>query len=504
MNIMKRIVALLLAVVMTMAMTLTAFAAQDDGVMPLAEIQKGSLTVRAMGNQTLENQTVILYKLFTLTKDSSDNYAYFVNSDYKDILAEVLSISPDGSDQDFYNAVQSKKEQIQIFANDFTKKVKNKNGDNRYTFGKEEKVTSHTFEDIEYGYYLVYLKNGKDIQSSLVSVDDNDSEINLKTEAPDIEKTADKGSVTIGDVVTYTITTTIPNTKEYLDYQYIIHDKLTSGLDFVENIDGQKPVGQNYNVSLKIDGKGSTDQATAILSGTENREMTLDLSEYVRNNQAHIGKTLTITYYAKVNSNAVVVTNNEASLEYGNNKGETITTTPDVVDTPTYPITIKKHDSTGKFLADAKFALYNSIDNATNNVTGSAIKVTGSNGNYTVAPDSTNYEMTTIGSEIGTGYNLKINGLAAGDYWLVETDAPSGYNKITTPIKVTITKTGVQSWEIKVNDSQQQDKIVPVLNNAGTILPGTGGMGTVIFTVVAVVLIAGVAVSFIISRRKEA
>lgn len=70
--------------------------------------------------------------------------------------------------------------------------------------------------------------------------------------------------------------------------------------------------------------------------------MTLDLSQWIRENQTHKGKTFTVTYYAKVNADAVVQTNNSAHLEYGNDPDNITTTTPDVVTTPTYPVQIHK------------------------------------------------------------------------------------------------------------------------------------------------------------------
>ena len=75
--------------------------------------------------------------------------------------------------------------------------------------------------------------------------------------------------------------------------------------------------------------------------------------------------------------------------------------------------------------------------------------------------------------------NLKLNGLAEGSYWLVETQAPDGYNKLTAPVKITITKsdtTNVDDWTIKQNDGVVDDKIIDIENTTGTLLPETGGM----------------------------
>ena len=200
-------------------------------------------------------------------------------------------------------------------------------------------------------------------------------------------------------------------------------------------------------------------------------------------------------------------------LEYGNDPDNITTTTPDVVTTPTYPVQIHKliKDQQNSYVAGAIFRLYRSEEDANNNQ--NAIAVTGSNGTYTVDPeqvgDNKMYDMESIGdgTTVGTGMNLKLNGLAEGSYWLVETQAPDGYNKLTAPVKITITKsdtTNVDDWTIKQNDGVVDDKIIDIENTTGTLLPETGGMGTVIFTVIAVVMILGIAVSFVISRRKRA
>ena len=121
-------------------------------------------------------------------------------------------------------------------------------------------------------------------------------------------------------------------------------------------------------------------------------------------------------------------------------------------------------------------------------------------------PASTTTEFVSVDSITSEGYNLHVNGLAAGTYYLVETKAPAGYNKLTDPIKVEIKKStneAVNAWTLFNNAKNVDDKIIDVENSTGSILPSTGGMGTIAFTVVAALLVLGVAVSFIRDRKKE-
>ena len=230
--------------------------------------------------------------------------------------------------------------------------------------------------------------------------------------------------------------------------------------------------------------------------------MSLDLSEWVKANQTNKGKEFTVTYYAKVNKAAEVTNNNKASLEYGNNPDDTTITTPSEAKTNTYPLDIKKtNKKTNGLLAGAKFSLYRSETDAKNGE--NAITVTGSNGNYVVDSASTTTEFESVENDLG-GYNLRVNGLAAGDYWLVETQAPEGFNKLTDSIKVTITKDGDAEWTVKKNNTLEEDKIIDVENSTGSLLPSTGGRGAIAFAVIAALLVFGVAVSFIRDKRKEA
>lgn len=520
---MKKIMALMLAAIMMMAMSVTTFAAGTTC----------SLTVNAKGGQDLKDQTINLYKLFDVTESESTttsgttkNYAYTVNTAYKTALVNVLTslktsvpaipdVTETSTDAELAAAVSGigakDSETVQKFANDFTTYALTQNPKLVATTnsGKLGKVTSCEFTGLDAGYYLVYVTGGKAIQSSLVTVDATTNTVNLKTEAPSITKKADKETAEIGQVVTYTVTGAIPDTTGYSEYVYKIHDELSTGLDFVNDATGTA-LGEGattVNVTVAFKDIGVTDEGTAPITAAietnNSQKMSLDLSEWVRANQANTGEEFTVTYYAKVNKDAVVTEKNKAQLEYGNKPGETTTTTPSEAKTPTYPLDINKiKKGTEEKLAGAKFSLYTSADDAKNGK--NAIKVSGSNGNYVVDPASTTTEFESVKSIDGKGYNLHINGLEAKDYWLVETQAPEGFNKLTAPIKVTITKTGDTEWKVSKDGVEVTDKIIDIENSTGSLLPSTGGRGAIAFAVIAALLVFGVAVSFIRDKRKEA
>lgn len=228
----KRIIALLLTAVMTMTMSVTAFAAGPSC----------SLTVNVKDGQNLQGQTISLYKLFDVTesgKAPSKNYAYTVNTQYKATLASVLNIAETSKDEEFAASVtkigKDNSTEVQNFANDFTAKALTSNLAATKTSGKITNPSiSYKFESLDAGYYLVYVTGGKKIQSSLVTVD-GETTVSLKTEAPSITKTADKDTVSIGQVVKYTVAGSVPDTTGYAEYVYKIHDTLSNGLDFVND-----------------------------------------------------------------------------------------------------------------------------------------------------------------------------------------------------------------------------------------------------------------------------
>lgn len=152
-----------------------------------------------------------LKPFFGPSQYSEKLYQHTVNETYKKTLATVLNIPENSKDEEFAAAVtklgSDNATEVQNFANTFTTKALEGKLEATTTSGKikEENKTSYTFNNLAAGYYLVYVTGGKEIQSSLVTVDATTNTVNLKTEAPSITKTADKETAEIGQIVTYTV-----------------------------------------------------------------------------------------------------------------------------------------------------------------------------------------------------------------------------------------------------------------------------------------------------------
>lgn len=509
----KRMLAVLLTAIMTLAMATTAFAATPTA---------GSLKVTASGS--LKGQKIYVFKLFNYTE--TDPATYTANTTYKEKLKTVLNVKSN-EDYDLYSAIaalgEDNTEAVQNFANNFTKAIIT-NGIiigtkevDYWTADVQNDVKEHTFNSLAPGYYLVYLGGSVSIQSSLVTVDGAKT-VNLKSTTPTPNKEANKPDVQIGDVITYTVKTKVPDISAFnsTTYKFILKDTLSAGLDFVKNQAGDAIEGATVEVEVTVAGQAVSPKLSATIDAA-NRTMTLDLSKVVKDSQTdNIDAEIVVTYYAKVNKDAIINnTQNSAKLEYSNDPstGETTESVPDIVKTPTFPIKVHKYEK-GKetgYLAGAKFQLHKET------AEGTVIKMEkeNNNGKYVVAENQKAEglieKMITAGSELDNdGYNLQINGLAAGTYYLVETDTPTGFNKVAAPIKIVIENTtaenGTPSYTIKVGDegTEVANNIVKVENVRGTILPGTGGMGTVLFTVIGIGLVLIIAASFVISRRKQA
>lgn len=308
-----------------------------------------------------------------------------------------------------------------------------------------------------------------------------DGQINAKASDVGITKTANNASATIGDDITYTIVGTVPTyPSNALSKTYTITDTLTDGLDFaisstsdITILDGETQLTISGSDGSYTASSGSNTVATITISG---RTMTIVFdADYITSN------TVTVTYKARLNSNAYVGTNgnlntNTAELTYSNDPytsgSSTSTSTNTTVNT--YGLTIYKTDgSTG--LSGAVFEIRKGSSDGT---------VVG-----------------TITTE-NDGYGSH-KGLAEGEYYLIETTAPTGYVLNSTPIKVVIgSEYNSSDTTVSYEDSTGY-YTATILNTAQGSLPFTGSVGTIVITGIGLVIIIGAVCFYVKSRNNK-
>ena len=266
--------------------------------------------------------------------------------------------------------------------------------------------------------------------------DENDPEDTIAPRgAADGKKAEDFG---IGDTITYQLTSKVPDMTGYNSYTFKFSDTLSKGLDLKEVLSVK--VG---NTTLKAGKTGTNTYALAYDKNT--RTLTVTLNDFYNSYKNHTGETITVVYTATLNKDAVIGMNpntNKAVVEYSNDPttGGTGTSEPSIVDVHTFDFTIFKYylkNETKTALANAEFELYK----ANGEVAGAKVNIKKvEEGKYRVA---TPEEIATEGfkSDVivsGTNGKVLVKGLEAGTYYLRETKAPEGYNKLLSDIKVEI------------------------------------------------------------------
>lgn len=220
-----------------------------------------------------------------------------------------------------------------------------------------------------------------------------------------------------------------------------------------------------------------------------------------------------VAYSATVTADAVIGTkgnDNDTYLKYGNDS----TTEHSTTKTYVWEMGVHKFANLGESnkdhpLENAEFKLYKGAD---------ANKKYAAFSTATTVDGTSVYKLTgwvdseTAATAVVTpaSGNIKLEGLDAGTYYLEETKAPVGYNKLTDPITVVIdrgtlpTKAGESvSYTVKYGETTAADHIVRVENKAGAVLPSTGGMGTTLFYVVGGGLMVAAIVLLVTKKRME-
>lgn len=325
------------------------------------------------------------------------------------------------------------------------------------------------------------------------------------------------GDNQIGDTVEFRTLTTVPIVSGYTQYTYVIHDEMSAGLT--------SNVRSNEDVTIKVNDETVLDKKyyTVTVDGTNANKftVTVDVLNAIKDGKMVEGNTLYTYYTGILNENAKVYNDgkqdNKAYLEYSNNPHDNTTTnkTPEkVVYDWTFKMGVKKVDGAdGTPLTDAKFVLSKNgncslgtigDDGTPSNTTNLISLIKNSDGSYTVAPAGYNGSVVNV----MTAGDITINGLDdATVYYLYETKAPAGYNRLTAAVRFEITATysdagdNCTSVTATVNNDVQSSVSVNVRNNKGSTLPSTGGIGTTLFYVIGGVLMAVAAVLLVTKKR---
>ena len=422
-------------------------------------------------------------------------------------------------------------------------------------------ATSVTVSDLSYGYYLVYddtdlSGDGTSAVRSAVMLSNvnKDAVITLKANRPQILKQIKKHneeygkgtSVSIGDTVTFKITTVVPSHTLYTDYTYYVEDVMHDGL--VLDVDSIKV----YQNDIELEG----DFTLTTTGLSEGVDFKVDFTALMNDDDKYeIGDELVIIYDAKVTNaiQAQKANQNTAKLTYSNDPTAPTSTgsVSDVANVYSYQFVFTKfaEDTHGVLtnvrLAGAEFKLFRVVEGQEDQlITFTTIEKTHESTEeggqattytqYVVAEGNTgSIDTLTTHNEgkatISLGHlnmgghlgDVSIFGLAEGTYKLVETKAPDGYVIADKPFEIkiedqigelgsvgTLTVTGQYDGEIGniVNTNGIAESILTVwaeiTNRPGSALPETGGIGTTLFTVLGVILMAG-AVAFFISRKRN-
>ena len=475
---MKKLASLLLALVMVFAMAVTANAAGETG----------SITI----NDAVVGQTYTIYQILDLESYNAAANAYsykattawntFINSDaikgtYVEVDAQGYVTWKDGADAAAFAKAAQKYAKDNSIANQ---------GNVTAT------TTTVSFTGLDLGYYLVDTTLG-----TLCSLDTTNPNATMKekNKAPTNVKTVEedftgnygeKNDADIGQAVNFKSTITAQAGAE----NYVFHDKMSSGLTYGSvtgiTLNGKTVDASNYTVTAP-----ATDGDTFDVTFTQAFCDTLKANDQI-----------VISYTATVNEKAVIGGNgneNSSKLSYGDSTN-TKTTPDSTTKTYTWSFDVLKYGNNDetKVLKDAKFVLMNKDKSKVATIVNGKftgwvdVPAAGEDGSITWPA---NTELTTDANG-----KIEIKGLDADTYYLRETQAPAGYNKLANDVEVkieptestdgkTLTLTAVTS---KIN------------NNAGTELPSTGGIGTTIFYVLGSVLVIGAAVLLVTKKRMGA
>ena len=474
MKLSRKIFSLVLALVVVMGLAITAFAEEGGET-----TTKGSITItNALGGETYN-----AYQILYLESYDAENkiYAYKANSAWEGWLktqSDYVSINPQGY------VTWNKGANVADFAKAAKGQLSGKTADGQVTPAADG---SATISNLKLGYYLVDSTVGAlcELNTTKPSV-----KITDKNTKPTIEKKVQEDSDgSWGDVNDADIGQTV-NFKSTISAKpgarnYVVHDKMDSKLEFVSVTsitagDTTLAAGEDYTVVTS----GLNDDCTFHIVFTETylNSITADTD-------------IVINYTAKLTSDAVADTGyvNDTWLDYGDKQH----TEHDTTTTYTWKLPIYKYHKDGeakKALAGAEFILYKGTEENREYAQVANGKLTGWTKEKAKA--------TTLVSDADG--MIAVEGLDADTYYLEETKAPGGYNKLAGPVTVVISHTVTDEgahMTLTLKQGETNVEQVEIENKSGTELPSTGGIGTTIFYVLGSILVIGAVVLLIAKKR---
>lgn len=520
---MKKFVSILLALALILSLSTTAFAtavtiADDDAVTRTYNgYQLLTLTTSLKSNCGCAEDA-------TTHKDDCYNYAYTVNETYEEILQTLATAAGKTDILEYLSGLKSDDEgaTLRPVADEIYRAIQEGGIEADKT---ELKGNGDT---IDQGYWLfadVTDLTNKEEANSLVIVDTKGQDsltITPKTGLPTLVKkvkdTNDTDGTTtdwqdsadhdITDTVDFQLTATMPeNIASYDTYKIVFHDTLSEGLDLNANsvkvymfankdaAEADNDLTDNTPVSgFTTATSGLTDNCTFEVRCDDVTEITGVTKDAV----------FVVYYEATLNEKADIGlpgNPNTAYLEFSNNPYGTGTgaTTPDKVIVFTYQLTINKTDADAKPLAGAGFTLYKQD----------------ADGNYNaivVDTDAEGKPVTELKGDTMTIFNWA--GLDDGNYKLVETTVPAGYNKMADK-EFTISAEhdtesdapGLTELDSTLGTAQKENGALTgvitddIVNQTGTVLPETGARGTVMLITISTMFVM-VATVFMVTRKK--
>lgn len=470
---------------------------------PVTPTSTASITI----NNAVENDVLEAYKVVDITYDETSNHVSYVwNSSFADYFAGTTSYNTTAYTVEQFAALIADSDDLKNLLAGLPKYI----ADHKIAVAKTATVGkggTATFADLEMGEYFIRPTNTTSVYQLMLqkiepkveeASDGNphyvieDVTFTAKKEEVTITKTADKTSVTKNEKVVYTITVDIPTYADNTtDKSFYISDKFPDGLKLDP-------------ASIKVS-SGGTDITAYTLDTTATADYTFKLSvstnQYTDSWTNKGGNKLVITYTATLNDDTTttvnVKENNTATFDYSFYPYDADSHKQKTVDyaVNTFAIKIDKFafngintgDKTNK-LFGAKFDLYRT---ATTEET---------NAGRTVTIPHTNVQGIKLESDLVTDNNgsatfkkYEANGTKY-DYYLVETQAPHGYNILANAVQVNFTDADVEATNGVYT--------VEVPNSSGITLPITGDEGIVIFTVIGIAFMAGAVILFVLFHKK--